>query len=174
MGGSTRLRPIRITTDMTTIKRKNFTKTTAVRRESLVIVIRFELSPGGKGCGFLFKRTGVRLPYYRGKKQYKTCIYDCVRACTHAHCPLRRKERELARLLRFSLRRELVAFWSRPVGPSRLARVGAGVRSAPVQAPALRRPRFRNAALTIHLPRFTSALAIHLLPPLPHLCTSTT
>ena len=61
-GEGTRLRPIRITTDMTTIKRKNFTKTTAVRRESLVIVIRFELSPGGKGCGFLFKRTGVRLP----------------------------------------------------------------------------------------------------------------
>ena len=27
---------------------------------------------GGKGCGFLFKRTGVRLPYYR-KKKHKTC-----------------------------------------------------------------------------------------------------
>ena len=67
---------------MKTVKRKNFAKTTAVRRDSLVIVIRFELSPGGKGCGFLFKRTGVRLPYYRGKKQHKTCIYDCVR--THA------------------------------------------------------------------------------------------
>ena len=39
------------------------------------LVIRFELSPGGKGCGFLFKRTGVRLPYYRGKNSIK------------AHCP---------------------------------------------------------------------------------------
>ena len=72
-GGSTRLRPIRITTDMTTIKRKNFTKTTAVRRESLVIVIRFELSPGGKGCGFLFKRNRCATSLLQGKKQYKTC-----------------------------------------------------------------------------------------------------
>ena len=65
---------------MKTVKRKNFAKTTAVRRDSLVIVIRFELSPGGKGCGFLFKRTGVRLPYYRGKNSIKPVIYDGVRA----------------------------------------------------------------------------------------------
>jgi hypothetical protein len=64
---------------MKTVKRKNFAKTTAVRRDSLVIVIRFELSPGGKGCGFLFKRTGVRLPYYREKNNIKPVIYDCVR-----------------------------------------------------------------------------------------------
>ena len=34
-------------------------------------LVPIELSPGGKGCGFLFKRTGVRLPYYR--KKHKTC-----------------------------------------------------------------------------------------------------
>ena len=61
------------TRDMKTIKRKNFAKTTAVPRDSLVIVIGFELSPGGKGCGFLFKRTGVATSLLQGKKQYKTC-----------------------------------------------------------------------------------------------------
>ena len=97
---------------MTTIKRKNFTKTTAVRRESLVIVIRFELSPGGKGCGFLFKRTGMRLPYYRGKNNIKPVIYECVRARAHTHHLLPRKERELVRLRRFSFLRDLIVFWS--------------------------------------------------------------
>ena len=100
---------------MTTIKMKNFTKTTAVRRESLVIVIRFELSPGGKGCGFLFKRTGVRLPYYRGKNSINPVIYECVRIRARTHHLLPRKERELVRLRRFSFLRDLVVFCSRSV-----------------------------------------------------------
>ena len=100
-------RPIRssaqcseITRDMKTVKRKNFAKTTAVRRDSLVIVIRFELSPGGKGCGLLFKRTGVRLPYYRlqGKKMLLNLLSMIVSARTRARFPRRRKERELVRL----------------------------------------------------------------------------
>ena len=34
-----------------------------------------------------------------------------VSARTHAHCPLRRKERELVRLRRFSFLRDLIDFW---------------------------------------------------------------
>ena len=47
-----------------------------------------------------------------GETQYKTCIYDCVRMCAHAHSPPRRKERELVRLRRFSFLRDLIVFWS--------------------------------------------------------------
>ena len=46
-----------------------------------------------------------------GETQYKTCIYDCVRARTHTHHLLPRKERELVRLRRFSFLRDLIVFW---------------------------------------------------------------
>ena len=45
------------------------------------------------------------------KNNIKPVIYDCVRMRTHAHCPPRRKERELVRLRRFSFLRDLIVFW---------------------------------------------------------------
>ena len=46
-----------------------------------------------------------------GKNNIKPVIYECVR--THARTlPRWRKERELARLRRFSFLRDLIVFWS--------------------------------------------------------------
>ena len=76
----------------------------------MIWAIPIELSPGGKGCGLLFKRTDVRLPYYR-EKPVENLLSMTVSARAHAHYPPRRKERELVRLRRFSFLRDLIVFW---------------------------------------------------------------